>query len=228
MKQQWSDVELYFNASLIGTDPVLESALEAAHQAGLPPISVSPSQGKLLQVLAQLQGARKILEIGTLGGYSTIWLARALPANGIVVTLELEAHHAKVARTNIEHAGLSDRVEIRIGKALDSLRKLRNERAGPFDLFFIDADKETIPEYFKWALDLSHAGSLIVVDNVVRDGAVVDGDSQDPSVQGVRRLVEMLAGERRVTATAVQQVGIKGYDGFILARVNKRTERGVS
>ncbi len=218
-QQTWAAVDRYVDDLLVGHDAALEAALQASAQAGLPAINVAPSQGKLLNLLARVLGARAILEIGTLGGYSTIWLARALPADGRLVTLEIDATHAEVARANIAHAGLSQRVQLRLGPALDTLAQLAAERAGPFDLSFIDADKPNIPAYFKWALQLSRPGSLIVVDNVVRDGAVIEAASLDASVQGVRRLNELMASEPRVSATTIQTVGAKGYDGFALALV---------
>ena len=218
-QQTWTAVDRYVDDLLVGHDAALEAALQASAQAGLPAINVAPSQGKLLNLLARVLGARAILEIGTLGGYSTIWLARALPADGRLVTLEIDATHAEVARANIAHAGLSQRVQLRLGPALDTLAQLAAERAGPFDLTFIDADKPNIPAYFKWALQLSRPGSLIVVDNVVREGAVVDARSRDGAVQGVRKLNELIAGEPRVAATALQTVGSKGYDGFAVALV---------
>jgi predicted O-methyltransferase YrrM len=218
-QQTWTAVDRYVDDLLVGHDAALEAALRASAQAGLPAINVAPSQGKLLNLLARVLGARAILEIGTLGGYSTIWLARALPADGRLVTLEIDATHAEVARANIAHAGLSQRVQLRLGPALDTLAQLAAERAGPFDLSFIDADKPNIPAYFKWALQLSRPGSLIVVDNVVRDGAVIEAASLDASVQGVRRLNELMASEPRVSATTIQTVGAKGYDGFALALV---------
>ena len=190
--------------------------LESSDAAGLPPIAVAPNQGKLLQMLAEMTGARSVLEIGTLGGYSTIWLARALPPDGRVVTLEVDPKHAEVARKNFIRAGLANMIEILLGSALATLSKLR---AGPFDLVFIDADKENIPAYFDWAVKLSRPGSLIVVDNVVRDGEVVNAKSKDPNILGVRRFVEQLSRDPRVTATAIQTVGTKGYDGFAIARV---------
>ncbi|HYR36735.1 MAG TPA: O-methyltransferase [Burkholderiales bacterium] len=196
-------------------DAALEAALEASDAAGLPPISVSPAHGKLLWTFARLLNARRILEVGTLGGYSTIWLARGLAPGGKLITLEALEKHAKVARANIERAGLSAVVEIRVGQALETLPGI----AGPFDLTFIDADKQNNAEYFSWALKLSRPGSLIVVDNVVREGAVIDARSRDASVQGVRRLNDLMAKERRVSATAIQTVGVKGYDGFAVALV---------
>jgi predicted O-methyltransferase YrrM len=218
-QQTWTAVDRYVDDLLVGHDAALEASLQASAKAGLPAINVAPSQGKLLNLLARVLGARAILEIGTLGGYSTIWLARALPADGRLVTLEIDATHAEVARANIAHAGLSQRVQLRLGPALDTLAQLAAERAGPFDLSFIDADKPNIPAYFKWALQLSRPGSLIVVDNVVRDGAVIEAASLDASVQGVRRLNELMASEPRVSATIIQTVGAKGYDGFALALV---------
>ena len=215
----WTAVDRYLDELLVGHDAVLEAALRASAEAGLPAINVAPTQGKLLNLLARVRGARAILEIGTLGGYSTIWLARALPTGGGMVTLEIDAKHAEVARANLVRAGLSQRVEVRLGRALDSLERLETEGAGPFDLVFIDADKPNIPAYFKWALRLSRPGSLIVVDNVVRDGAVIDAESADPSVQGVRRLNELMASEPQVSATTIQTVSAKGYDGFALALV---------
>jgi predicted O-methyltransferase YrrM len=218
-QQTWTAVDRYLDDLLVGHDAALEEALRASAEAGLPAINVAPTQGKLLNLLARLQGARAILEIGTLGGYSTIWLARALPADGRLITLEIDRKHADVARANVARAGLQQRVEVRVGRALESLAQLGAEKAGPFDLFFIDADKPNIPAYFKWALQLARPGSLIVIDNVVRDGAVIEADSADASVQGVRRLNELMASEPRVSATAIQTVGGKGYDGFALALV---------
>jgi predicted O-methyltransferase YrrM len=211
----WSDVDGYITETLVQPDAALEAALSAADQAGLPPISVSPAHGKLLLLLARTLGAKRILEIGTLGGYSAIWLARALPPGGQLITLEAVEQHAAVARQNIERAGLSALVEVRVGQALDTLPRLD----GPFDLTFIDADKQNNPEYFRWALKLSRVGSLIIVDNVVRDGAVIDAHSRNAAVLGVRRLYELIAKEPRVAATAIQTVGVKGYDGFAIAQV---------
>jgi predicted O-methyltransferase YrrM len=222
-EDQWTEVDRYFSDSLIPNDPILQSALEASATAGLPAISVSPNQGKFLQILAQIAGARSILEIGTLGGYSTIWLARGLRAGGRVITLEVDPKHAEVAKVNFARAGLQGVVEVRVGNAVETLPQLSAERRGPFDLIFIDADKQTIPTYFEWALKLSRPGTLIVVDNVVRGGAVIDADSTDPSVQGVRRFVELLAVESRASGTAIQTVGIKGYDGFAIVLVGAAT-----
>jgi predicted O-methyltransferase YrrM len=218
-QEQWTAVDRYITDMLVPADAALESALQASAAAGLPPHSVSPNQGKLLALLAQIQGARSILEIGTLGGYSTIWLARALPTGGRLITLEADPLHADVARANIARAGLADAVELRLGRALETLPRLAAESVGPFDLIFIDADKPNNAEYFAWALALSRRGSLIIADNVVRDGAVIDAASLDPSVQGVRRFNERLAAEQRVSATAMQTVGSKGYDGFAIALV---------
>jgi predicted O-methyltransferase YrrM len=214
-EDQWTAVDRYLTDLFVPSDPALDTALQTSAAAGLPPINVSPNQGKLLQLLARVQGARNILEIGTLGGYSTIWLARALPAGGRLITLEAEPRYAGVARANIARAGLTDVVELRLGLALETLPQLAAEGRGPFDLIFIDADKPSIPEYFAWALKLSRRGSLIIV----RKGAVIDAASDDPSVQGVRRFNELLAAERRVSATAIQTVGSKGYDGFAIALV---------
>jgi len=218
-QEQWTAVDRYLTDLFVPPEQALEAALQASAAAGLPPINVSPNQGKLLQLLARVQGARSILEVGTLGGYSTIWLARALPAGGRLVTLEVDPRHAEIARTNLARAGLTDIVELRLGPALETLPRLAVEGRGPFDLIFIDADKPSNPEYFAWALKLSRRGSLIIVDNVVRNGAVIDATTSDPGIQGVRRLNEMLAAEPRVSATAIQTVGSKGYDGFALALV---------
>jgi len=219
LQERWSAVDSYIGENLVPADPVLEAALRASSDAGLPPISVSPSQGKLLNLLARVQGSRTILEIGTLGGYSAIWLARALPPGGRLITLEAEPRHAEVARANLAHAGLADVAEVRVGPALDTLPKLEAGGDGPFDLIFIDADKPGYPDYLPWSLRLSRPGSMIIADNVVRGGAVADSASTDANVQGVRRFIEMLAAEPRVSATAIQTVGSKGYDGFALALV---------
>jgi predicted O-methyltransferase YrrM len=215
----WTAVDTYFDELLIGSDAALDSAMQASSAAGLPAYAVSPSQGKLLFLLAQIQGARSILEVGTLGGYSTIWMARALPDGGKLVTLEFSPKHAEVARANIANAGLTQCVELRVGSALDTLPQLAAEGRSRFDLIFIDADKENNPAYFSWALKLSRPGTVIIVDNVVREGAVADGASADPVILGIRRFHEMLAAEPRATATAIQTVGSKGYDGFTLIRV---------
>ena len=215
----WTAVDRYLTDLFVPPDAALEAALAASAAAGLPDIQVSPIQGKFLHLLARLQGASSILEIGTLGGYSTIWLARALPPGGRLVTLEYEPKHAEVARVNIVRAGLADRVEIRIGPALATLPQLAAEGRGPFDLIFIDADKEGYPEYLEWALKLSRPGSLILADNVVREGAVIDPADQQPSLVGIRRFNEQLAHDSRLTATAIQVVGSKGYDGLAMALV---------
>src|SRR5215472_10138012 len=222
-QEQWTAVDRYITETVVPSDAALDAAVEASAKAELPPIAVTANQGKLLQIFAHLVHARRILEIGTLGGYSTIWLARAVPYDGRLISLELNPKHAEVARGSIERAGLSKKVEIRLGRALDSLPKLATEAKGPFDLVFIDADKASIPEYFNWSLKLSRPGSVIIVDNVVRKGAVIDADSSDEDVRGVRRLNDMLAVEKRVTATTIQTVGSKGYDGFTLALVNSLT-----
>ena len=215
----WNAVDHYISDVLVGHDEALESALRDTASSGLPAINVAPNQGKMLMLFAMMQGAIRILEVGTLAGYSAIWMARGLAPGGRLVTLEADAKHADVARANIARAGLADRVEVRLGKALDTLPALHAEKAGPFDLSFIDADKANIPEYFQWALRMSRKGSLIVVDNVVRDGKVIDGSSEDAAIQGVRRFNTLVAATPGVTATAVQTVGIKGYDGFAMALV---------
>ncbi|WAP55982.1 O-methyltransferase [Streptomyces sp. S465] len=216
---RWTEVDAYFNGLLAPSDPALDAALEHSAASGLPPHQVAPNQGKLLQLLARIQGARTVLEIGTLGGYSTIWLARALPEGGRLISLEADPRSAEVARANVARAGLGKVVEIRTGPALDSLPRLAEEGAGPFDLVFIDADKPNNPGYLEWALRLTRPGSLIIGDNVVRDGAVADPASTDPKVRGVRRFTELIAQEPRLTGTAIQTVGEKGYDGFALALV---------
>jgi predicted O-methyltransferase YrrM len=218
--ETWAAVDRYISGLLVSSDSALDAALEASTAAGLPQINVTPSQGKLLHVLARMQGARRILEIGTLGGYSTIWLARALPEGGRLITLEADPRHAEVAGANLARAGLAEIVDVRLGPALDTLPGLVAE--GPFDLFFIDADKPNNPAYFSWAVRLSRPGSVIIVDNVVRGGAVADADNDDPRIQGSRRLFEVIAAEPRVTATTIQTVGVKGYDGFAIALVTSQ------
>jgi predicted O-methyltransferase YrrM len=222
-KDQWSQIDEYLVSSLLPADAVLDETLRANAKAGLPAIDVSPNQGRLLQLIAQVQGARSILEVGTLGGYSTIWLARALPAGGRMVTLEYNPKHAEVARSNLARAGLSEIVEVRVGAALDTLPGLAEEASAeqrtPFDLVFIDADKPNNPSYVTWAVRLTRPGSVIIVDNVVRSGGILDAKSEDAAIQGTRRLFEVVAAERRLHATAIQTVGSKGHDGFLMARV---------
>jgi len=218
-QEQWTAVDTYFNDLLIPADPILEQALQAATEAGLPAMQVAPNQGKLLAILAKSIKAKSILEIGTLGAYSTIWMGRALAEGGTLVTLEAEPKHAEVARANLALAGLAQTVEVRVGQALESLAQLAAEGHAPFDLVFIDADKLNNTAYFDWALKLTHSGSLIIADNVVRNGTVLEPENTDPSVQGVRRFNAALAAEPRVLATALQTVGSKGYDGFAIALV---------
>ena len=222
-RERWTAVDAYTAGLLIGADEALDEAVRASADAGLPPIAVSPNQGKLLYLLARIHTASSILELGTLGGYSTIWLARALAPGGRLVTVELEPAYAAVAAANIERAGLSGVVEQRVGPALDELRLLQSEGAGPFDMTFIDADKKGTPEYFEASLELSRPGSMILTDNVVRDGALIDPGTEDPGVLGMRRFQELLGADRlrraRVSATTIQTVGSKGYDGFTLALV---------
>ena len=218
-EQLWTAVDRYITELVVQPDAALDAALEACAAAGLPQISVTAGEGKLLYLLARIRQARNILEIGTLAAYSTIWLARALPAGGGLITLESDPAHAAVARANIARANLGDVVDLRLGPALDTLPRLAEE-GRKFDLTFIDADKPSIPQYFEWSLELSTPGALIIVDNVIRDGRVIDGSSEDQSIRGVRRLNEMLATDRRVSATTIQTVGSKGYDGFTLAVVN--------
>ncbi|BAJ26944.1 putative methyltransferase [Kitasatospora setae KM-6054] len=217
--QLWADVDEYAEALLIGPDAALDAAGAAAEEAGLPPIAVAANQGKLLHLLARIQGARRILEIGTLAGYSAIWLARALPADGTLTTLEIDPAHAAVATANLERAGLADRAEVRLGAASDTLAELIARGVEPYDFFFVDADKANIPHYVESALALARPGSVIVVDNVVREGKLADADSTDPAVVGVRRMHELIAGEKRLDATTVQTVGSRGHDGFTLIRV---------
>ena len=218
-QEQWSQFDEYIAKLLVPSDEALDAALAESAQAGLPAINVASNQGKFLSLLARIQGAKNILEIGTLGGYSTIWLARALPKDGRLVTLERDPKHAEVARRNLARAQLGELVSVRVGPALETLPELAAEGLPPFDFVFIDADKQSIPEYFEWALKLSRVGSVIVVDNVVRNGAVLDATSTDPNVQGVRRLNELLAKTPSVSATTVHTVGSKGDDGVALIRV---------
>ncbi|MFG2030568.1 O-methyltransferase [Streptomyces sp. NPDC048825] len=215
----WNDVDDYLTALLAPPDDALSAALRDSDAAGLPHINVAPTHGKLLHLLAVIQGARRILEIGTLGGYSTIWLGRALPADGRLISLEYAEKHAEVARRNLARAGLDKITEVRVGPALDSLSKLADEDPAPFDLVFIDADKVNNPHYVDWAVRLSRPGSLIVLDNVVRGGAVTDATTDDPAIRGTRAALELFASHPKLDATAIQTVGVKGYDGFALARV---------
>ena len=219
-ERRWSEVDSYFAKTLIGSDAPLEEALAANAASGLPSIDVSPTQGKLIHLLARTCGTRKALEVGTLGGYSTIWLARALPDDGRLITLEMSARHADVARRNVANAGLGDKVEIRTGPALETLPKIEAEGLGPFDFVFIDADKTNNAAYLEWALRLSRPGTAIMVDNVVREGEVVDAASRSADVVGVRRMFDLIAREPRLSATAIQTVGAKGWDGFALAIVS--------
>lgn len=215
----WNDVEEFIDATLIGCNKLAEMTLAASAAAGLPPIAVSPNQGKFLQILARAVKARRILEVGTLGGYSTVWLAGALPEDGRLITLEADSHHAHTARQNFERAGLDSMVELRFGKAHDTMPEMIAEHIEQFDFIFIDADKKRIPLYFDWAMRMVHSGSVIVVDNVVRKGALADAGSEDEHVIGVRELHERLAKDKRVSATTLQTVGAKGYDGFTIAIV---------
>jgi predicted O-methyltransferase YrrM len=221
----WTAVDGYIAEHLLPPDPVLDGVLAASDAAGLPSIAITPNQGKLLELLARIHDAHSILELGTLGGYSTIWLARALAQDGRLVTLERDPYYAEVAHANIAKAGFADIVQVRVGPALQTLPKLHDEGVGPFDMIFIDADKQNYPGYLEWSLKLSRPGTLIVGDNVVRAGAILDPDADDPSFEdggiaaGVRRFYEMLAAEPRVSATAIQTVGAKGHDGFTIALV---------
>jgi predicted O-methyltransferase YrrM len=220
-EERWSAVDDYVTELLVGEDEALREAARESARAGLPQIALSAPQGKLLHLLARIHGARRILELGTLGGYSTIWLARALPPQGRLVTLELDPGYAEVARTNLARAGVAELVEVRVGPALEGLQALIEQGAEPFDLVFIDADKAGTPEYFEHSLRLCRAGSVIVTDNVVRGGGLVDPGSEDAGVRGMRRFQELLAAERDVSATTIQTVGSKGYDGFTLALVER-------
>lgn len=215
----WNAVDNYVDSSLSLSDDVLNRTIAANADGGLPSIDVTAAQGKLLHILARMIGAKRVLEIGTLGGYSTIWLARALPSDGRVVTLEFDPKHAAVAKQNIDRAGLGSVVDVRVGKALDVLPVIQKENTGPFDLIFIDADKVNNPNYFEWALKLSRPGSLIIVDNVVREGGLADGTSDDPAIRASRAVVELMGSDPRVEATVMQTVGTKGYDGFAIALV---------
>jgi predicted O-methyltransferase YrrM len=219
-KDIWEAVDNYFDEMLIPHDSTLDDALATAAAANLPAIQVSSVQGKFLHLLARIMGARNILEIGTLGGYSTIWMARALPEGGRLITLEADLKHAEVARKNFARAGVESKVELRLGKALDTLPQVAGDGRGPFDMFFIDANKSNMPEYFEWSLKLARKGSVIIADNVVREGAVLDGKSKDADIQGIRRFLEMVGKEKRVSGTALQTVSTKNHDGFALVLVS--------
>ena len=219
MQQRWASVDSYFAERFAPSDATLDDVLAANAGAHLPPHDVSPLQGRFLELMVRVTRASRVLEIGTLGAYSTIWMARALPSGGRIVTLEADPHHGEVARDNLARAGMNDRVDLRIGAALDTLPVIEAEQVGPFDLVFIDADKPSNPDYLRWALRLTRVGSVIIGDNVVRDGAVVDSASVDPRVQGIRRFTDMIADEPRLVATAMQTVGSKGWDGFAMAMV---------
>jgi len=218
-KDVWEAVDKYFDEMLIPHDSALDDALAAASAENLPAIQVSSVQGKLLHLLARIMGARNILEIGTLGGYSTIWMARALPEGGRIITLEADPKHAEVAQKNFARAGVENKIELRLGKALDTLPKVAADGRAPFDMFFIDANKSNMPEYFEWSLKLARKGSVIIADNVVREGAVLDARSKDADIQGIRRFLEMVGKEKRVSGTALQTVSTKNYDGFALVLV---------
>lgn len=216
---RWNEVDHYINSLLLPNDKDLQAALEANAEAGLPSHDVTPNQGKFLQLLLKIQGASRVLEIGTLGAYSTIWMARALPDHGRIVSLESEPKHAEIAQANLTRAGLMHKVDLRVGPALTSLPDIKEEYPEPFDLIFIDADKPSNPDYLRWALRLTRPGSLIIGDNIIRDGEVIHSDSEDPRVQGVRTFLECIGNHPCLEATALQTVGSKGYDGFVIARV---------
>ena len=219
MSEKWNDVDQYFSTKLHTSDPVMDSILKTNSEADLPAIDVSPNQGKLLYLLAKLKGAKNILEIGTLGGYSSVWLGRALPEDGHLITLEFDSKHAKVAEENIKKAGLENKIEVIVGPALKTLPTLQEKGFSNFDFIFIDADKPSNPQYLKWALELSRPGTVIIGDNVVRNGHVIDSDSKDLNVQGVRQFIDLLSEESRIDSTAIQTVGSKGYDGFVFGIV---------
>jgi predicted O-methyltransferase YrrM len=221
MDKIWAEVDGYLSNLLAPHDAALTRALDANQASGLPSIDVPPLLGKFLDVMIRIAGARRVLEIGTLGGYSTIWMARALPPDGRLITLELEPKHAEIARANLQAAGVLDRVDIRVGPAVDSLRALHESGAAPFDLIFLDADKQSLPDYLEWSLKLSRAGTVIIADNVVRDGKVIDPATTDPQVRGVQRLLELAAKEPRLNTTAIPTVGARGFDGFALAVVGE-------
>jgi len=219
LQDTWTQVDHYFGGHLVSSDPAFEAVLRANREAGLPAIDLTPLQGKFLHLLARICGGRRILEVGTLGGYSTLWLARALPPDGVLITLERNPDHARVARSNLQQAGVMDRIDLRLGPAAETLRELVDAHLAPFDFIFLDADKASLSEYLDWSLKLARTGTIIVADNVVREGKVLDAASDDHDVQGVRRLTERLAAEPRLSSTVLQTVGIKGYDGFALAVV---------
>ncbi|GIP27722.1 O-methyltransferase [Paenibacillus sp. J23TS9] len=219
MKQTWEQVDEYITDLLCPNDPILDDVLTANRKADLPEIDVTANQGKLLQLLVQMKGAKRVLEIGTLGGYSTIWMARGLPADGKIITLELDSHHADVAKANIAHAGLEHMIEVRTGDALGQLAMMAEEEMEPFDLIFIDADKPNNPHYLNWALQFSRPGTVIIGDNVIREGEIINKHSTDPRIQGVRKFNEMITGNPKISATAIQTVGSKGYDGFMIGIV---------
>jgi predicted O-methyltransferase YrrM len=219
MQEIWTRVDRYFGDLLAPEDAALSNVIETNREAGMPPIDVPALLGKFLELVVRISGARRVLEIGTLGGYSTIWLAHKLPAGGRVVTLEINPRNAEIAQKNLERAGVLDRVEVHVAPAGDTLRQLHETGAEPFDLIFIDADKKSLPEYLEWSLKLSHPGTVIIADNVVRDGKVIEPDSADPDIQGVRRMTEMMAVDPRLSATAIPTVGARGYDGFAMAIV---------
>jgi predicted O-methyltransferase YrrM len=219
MQETWAAVDRYFGDLLAPEDEALAACMEANRQAGLPSIDVPSLLGKFLDLMVRISGARSVLEIGTLGGYSTIWLARAVPGGGQVVSLEIDPRHAQIARKNLQRAGVLDRVEITVGPALETLKALYEGAADPFDLIFIDADKKSLPDYLEWSLKLSRPGTVIIADNVVRDGKVLDPGTDDPDIQGVRRMTEMMASNPRLSATAIPTVGARGYDGFAMAVV---------
>lgn len=221
MNQTWELVDEYITECLCPNDHVLDDVLVANRKADLPEIDVTANQGKFLQLLVQMKGAKRILEIGTLGAYSTIWMARGLPADGRVITLELAPHHAEVAKTNITHAGLEQVIEVRTGDALEQLAKMAEEKVEPFDFIFIDADKPNNPGYLTWALHFSRSGTVIVGDNVIREGEIVNRHSTDPRIQGVRKFYDMVGENPNLSATAIQTVGSKGYDGFMIGIVNE-------
>lgn len=219
MQETWAAVDRYFGVQLAPHDEALAACMEANREAGLPSIDVPALMGQFLALIVRISGARRVLEIGTLGGYSTIWLARALPAGGQVVTLEIDQRHAEIARKNLERAGVLDRVQITVGPAVDAMKALTGGAAPAFDLIFIDADKKSLPDYLAWSMELSHPGTVIIADNVVRDGKVLDPQSPDPDIQGVRRMTELMASNPRLSATAIPTVGARGYDGFAVAVV---------